>query len=120
MKCKDSIIYPNVPSVTKAACERNDSIPEISAKREAEEINADENQTLEYKPTRNLPVLLNQKELNDLISDPNFSKNEAEILDSRLKEKSLLKKDMKTSYRNRERDLTTFFPVKILSFIVST
>ena len=38
-----------------------------------------------------------QKELNDLIRDRNLSKNEAEILGSRHKEKNLLKTGMKIS-----------------------
>ena len=83
MKCKNSITYLNVPSITKAAYDHNDFIPGNYAKRKAGEINADENQTLEYKLTRKLLELFEQKELNDLIRDLNLSKNKAEILVSR-------------------------------------
>lgn len=97
--------------MTKAASDRKEYLPVNSTKRKAEEINySDENQTMEHEPTRNLPQLFDQKELNDLIRDLNLSKNEAEILGSRLKEKNLLEKDVKIShYRNREKDLTPFF-----------
>ena len=86
LKWKNSIIYTNVPSVTKAAYEHTDSIPGNPAKCKAEGINADGNQTLEYKPTRNLPELFDQKDLNYLIRDLNLSKKKVEILNSRLKE----------------------------------
>ena len=90
--------------MTKAAYDRNDCIPGNYEKRKAEEINADENQTLEYKPTSNFSKLCDQKELDDLIRDLNLSKNEAKILGFRLEEKNLLKKDVKFSYLNREKD----------------
>ena len=48
--------------------------------------------------------------MNDLIRVLNLSKNEAEVLDSRLKKKNLFEKDVKISlYRDREKDLTTYF-----------
>ena len=65
---------------------------------------------MEHEPTRILTQLFDQKGLNDLIRDLNLSQNEAEILGSRLKERNFLKKDVKISfYRNREKDLTTYF-----------
>ena len=45
-----------------------------------------------------------------MIKDLILSKNEAEILGSRLKERNLLKKDVKISlYQNREKDLIAYF-----------
>ena len=87
-KWKDSIIYPNVSSVTKAAYNRKDSISGNFTKLEAEETNYfDKNSTMEHEPTRSLPQLFDQKGLNDLMRDLNLSKNEAEMLGSRLKER---------------------------------
>ena len=55
-KWKDSIIYPNVSSVTKAAYNRKDSISGNFTKRIAEEANySNENRTMEHELTRNLP-----------------------------------------------------------------
>ena len=91
--------------MTEAACNRKDSISGNFTKRKAEETNySDKNQTMQHEPTRNLPRLFNQKGLNDLIE-------ETEILGSRLKERNLLEKDVTIFlYRNREKDLTTYFP----------
>ena len=64
---------------------------------------------MEHGPTRNLLQLFDQNGLNDFMRDLNLSKNEAEILGSRLKERNLLEKDVKISlYRNREKYLTTY------------
>ena len=95
-KWKDSIIYPNVSSVTKATYNPKDSISGNFTKRKSGETNySDENQTMEHEPTRNLPQLFDQKGLNNLIRDLSLSKSEAEILGSRLKERNLLEKDVK-------------------------
>ena len=120
-KWKDSLIYPNVSSVTKAAYNLKDSISGNFTKRFAEETNySNENQTMEHKPTRNLPQLFDQKGLDDLIRHLKLSKNKAEILGSKLKERNFLEKDLKIPlYRNREIDFTTYFLAKIPSFIVT-
>ena len=63
-----------------------------------------------HEPTTNLPQLFDQKGLNDLIRDLNLSKNMAEILGSRLKERNWLGNYVKISlYWNRKKDLTTYF-----------
>ena len=86
---KDSIVYPNVSSVTKAAYNPKYSISGNFTKREAEETNySEENQYMEHEPTRNLPQLFDKKGLNDLIRYLNLSKNEAEILGSRHKKRN--------------------------------
>ena len=57
-KWKDSIIYPNVSSVKKAAYNRKDSISGNFTRRKAEENNySDKNQTMENELTRNLLLL---------------------------------------------------------------
>ena len=71
-KWKDSIIYPYVSSVTKAAYSRKDSISGNFTKRKAEETNySDENQTMEHELTRNFQQLFDEKGLNNLIKDLN-------------------------------------------------
>ena len=90
-KWKDSIIYPNVSSVTKAAYNLKDSILGNFTKRKAKETNYyDENKTMEHESTGNLLQLFDKKGLNDLIRDQNLSKNEAKILGSKLEKRNLL------------------------------
>lgn len=56
------------------------------------------------------PQCFNQEELNDLIRDLNLSKESAELLASRLKEKNLLCRGTNiTFYRKRDKDLLPFF-----------
>ena len=51
-----------------------------------------------------------QNELNDLVRDLNLSKSSAELLASRLKEKSLLSHGTRiTFYRNRHQEFLRFF-----------
>ena len=63
----------------------------------------------EPKRSKKNPILFDQSELNDLIRDRNLSKDKAEILGSRLKEKNLFNENMRISYHNREKDLAKFF-----------
>ena len=97
--------------MTKASYNRKDSISGNFTKCKAEETNySDENQAMEHEPTRNLQQLFDKKGLNDLIRDLNLSKNETEILGSRLKERNLIEKDVKISFhRNRDKDSITYF-----------
>ena len=55
------------------------------------------------------PILFDQAELNDLIRDLNLSKDKSELSGSRLKEKNILNKNVRISYRNREEDLAKSF-----------
>lgn len=58
------------------------------------------------------PKTFTQSELNDLIRDLNLSKDKAELLASRLKQKHLLAKGVAvTHYRSRNHQLTAFFTV---------
>ena len=54
------------------------------------------------KRSKKNPILFVQVELNDLIRNLNLSKNKAELLGSRLKEKNLFNQNVRISYRNRE------------------
>ena len=89
------IIQPNVPSMTKAAYDRNDSIPGNSAKSKAEEINTD-NQT-NISRTETCHNYIRPERIEWFDKGARFIKNEAEFLDSRFEEKKLLKKDVKIS-----------------------
>ena len=97
--------------MTKAACSCKDSISGKFTKRKGKKNNySDENQTMKHETTRNMPQLFDQKGLNYLIRDLNLFHNETEILGSKLKERHLLEKNVKISlYRNREKDLITYF-----------
>ena len=57
-----------------------------------------------------IPKLFTQTDLNDLVRDLDLTKNSAELLASRLKDKNLSALGIVVSfYRNRERDLVQFF-----------
>ena len=65
---------------------------------------------IDYEDDTNEPKLFDQAELSDLIRDLNLSKDESELLASRLKEKNLLKPGTKiTYYRNRDSDFVLCF-----------
>ena len=59
------------------------------------------------------PILFSQKHLNDLIRDLCLSKEKAELLATRLKERNMVERDVKVSYyRKRNRDLSSAFKVE--------
>jgi len=119
-KNKSNIIYPNLPSAIrpiphdpelpvpvpskafKAILNHDTSIDSFGNSS-----NNDENFQLD---TTDAPQLFNQFELNDLVRDLALTKEAAEILGSRLKEKNLLAKGTTFSwYRNREMEFKQFF-----------
>ena len=62
--------------------------------------------------SQSLPQTINQTELNDLIHDLNLSKDQSQILASRLKEKNLLTHGMSVShYKSRKSSFQQFFKV---------
>lgn len=65
----------------------------------------------EFEPsTSSNPHLISQAELNDLVRDLDLSKNQAELLGSRLQGWNLLSPGTKISvFRKRHEDLTRFF-----------
>ena len=59
------------------------------------------------------PILFSQKHLNDLINGLCLSKENAELLASRLKERNMVERDVKVSYYSkRNRDLSPAFKVE--------
>ena len=102
------IIYSGVPSVAKPVFihvpKAENSLGVIENKRLNSEVNGLEPIRLK----KNL-ILFYLAQLNDLIRDLNLSKDKAELLGSRLKEKNLLNENVRIFYRNRKEDLIKFF-----------
>jgi hypothetical protein len=83
-------------------------LPVITSYSEHQEVPASD---IEYKPSGgDSPQPFSQVELNDLTRDLGLSKEAAELLGSRLKEKNLLDKGTSFSwYRNREKEFFKYF-----------
>ncbi|KAF2888518.1 hypothetical protein ILUMI_17655 [Ignelater luminosus] len=66
----------------------------------------------EYAGETSAPQLFSQNELSDLIRDLNLSKQELELLASRLKQKNLLRPRVTiTAYTTREKEILPYFKV---------
>lgn len=119
-KNKSNIIYPNLPSAIRPI-PHDPELPvpipskayetilnhDTSIDSDGNSSNNDEDFQLD---TTDAPQLFNQFELNDLVRDLALTKEAAEILGSRLKEKNLLAKGTTFSwYRNREMEFKQFF-----------
>ena len=64
----------------------------------------------QLKDDRKSPSKFNQLELNDLVRDLGLSKEQSELLASRMKEKGCLEQGVKvTHYRNRDKPLRKYF-----------
>ena len=111
--------YPSLDSAIRPVAHSEDlpvpvftSLPEID---ETEEIPADlsissGDSCSDYEEPSNGPQLFNQSELNDLVRDLCLSKEQSEVLASRLQEKNILDSGTKvTYYRTRESSLLRFF-----------
>lgn len=119
-KNKHTLVYPNLESarIPVLHCEEVPiptftSLPEIESESsctsqdEAGYFLADDNFTPDLS---NEPSLFGQGDLNDLVRDLNLSKQQSEVLASRLKQRALLQPGAKVSfYRNREKDLLPYF-----------
>lgn len=125
-KNRSDISYPSVTSVTmpirgnileasvgrgieeNESMEVNEEIPEPHASTNS----ADGESNLEEVDDENRKAskMFNQQELNDLVRDLGLSKENAELLASRLKEKGLLTKNTKVSfYRKRDEPFRPYF-----------
>lgn len=120
-KSKHKIKYPNLDSAIRPVL-HDDSLPIPQAPSDglssvdddyedcAED--AESSDTDYVADEDSAPEIFTQEELNDLVRDLSLSKDKAELLASRLKQKHLLEKGVKVShYRKRNRDLETFFTV---------
>lgn len=124
-KNKQNIVYPSLDSAIRPV-PHDDSLPiplppsgGLVSMQDGEECsentaghNADSTDP-DYTVDECLePKTFTQAELNDLIRDLNLSKDKAELLASRLKQKHLLARDVNiTYYRKRNLNMTTFFNV---------
>lgn len=115
-KKQKHVKYPDVPSAIKPIPHGPDvPIPEpdvdseSSSAPDGDEMDADASGA--YESTENdRPVPLNQEELNDLTRDLNLSKESAQLLGSRLREKRLLAPETTFFwYRNREKEFRKYF-----------
>lgn len=116
-KTRHRITYPDLDSVTRPE-PHSESVPvpvfkELSSADSGSDSSAfhqDPSRDPDFSHTEKQCEQFNQLELNDLVRDLGLSKELAEVLASRLKEKNLLQKNTHiTFYRNRERNLLPFF-----------
>jgi hypothetical protein len=121
-KNKKKIEYPNLCSAIRPVPHNNNlpvPKPPCNFTENFEDCDMDidssckEDSDYEFIPESTTePQLFSQFELNDLIRDLSLSKDKAELLASRLKEKNLVEKNVKVSlYRKRNFPLTNFFEV---------
>lgn len=124
-KNKNKIVYPNIPSAMRPVPHGEDlpvplapaSWQEISSSEEDCSEAAGSSKDDDFFPEKSSgePHLISQVELNDLVRELYLSKQQAELLASRLKEWNFLEKDTKISYyRNRNKDLMKYFTKKDL------
>jgi hypothetical protein len=118
-KKRKSIIYPSLPSAIRPVL-HDESLPippapsavilSDSSDSDVEKDTAMENDTSFEAPESGEPHLIRQTEMNDLVRDLQLSKNQAELLGSRLQGWNLLATDTKVSlYRTRDVELRKFF-----------
>jgi hypothetical protein len=120
---KDSIQYAKVTSVT-APIPHSDEFPVPKPPLAVTQRNTlidmtmptvGEDETEMYQDSEKLEIqqhFVNQQELNDLVRDIKLSKNDAELLASRMRQWHLLNKDVRVcSFRNRSDEFIKFFTV---------
>ena len=114
---RKSLIHPNLPSALRpvARCDEI-SIPVFKelpdVPNENLDVSFEEEDDLndnDFVPKSSEPILFNQEELSDLISDLNLSKESSELLASRLNDRNLLQQGTKiTFYRTRDDEFLRF------------
>ena len=122
MHKKKTWIYPNLESAIRPVlhCEAVSvptftTLPDIDDEDEVTEdtevlLSVQDYDDCDFEGTSHLPQTFTQGELSDLVRDLNLSKEQAEVLASRLKEKNNLSYGTKvTFYRTRESGLLQFF-----------
>ena len=123
-KQRDKITYPNLDSA-RTPVPHDDSMPPPvphqhgldATDNSADDDNSDGLTSSNYTDSDNTEdfILFSQKHLNDFIRDLCLSKEKAELLALRLKERNMVEKDVKVSYyRKRNRGLSSAFKVEEL------
>lgn len=113
------IKYPNIPSVTQPV-PHSDVVPvprppEILERTSASDSTCDDSENQDvYEDisgtSEKSPQLFEQSELDDLVRDLGLSKESAQLLGSRLKEKNLLARNTHfAQYRHREQEFVQYF-----------
>ena len=111
--------YPDVPSATRPI-QHSSSLPvpmppenfNPSSASDAVQTETDSSATGESED-KNVPHLLTQAALNDLIRDLDLSKDKSELLASRLKQRNLLQEGVCITFaRKRHSDISNFFSMK--------
>ena len=79
----------------------------------AESISLEDIESTYSGTSDNEPHWITQEDLNDLARDLYLSKQQSELLASRLKQWNLVQEDVRiTSFRNRNKDLASFFDME--------
>lgn len=120
-KNKKVILYPNLPSAIRPICHGPD-LPVPKPPKNFDNVvldvtsdsksDSDDHADVEFQcPSENLePKLFNQTELNDLVRDLGLTKEKAEIIGLRLKEKNVLASGtIIYAYRTREQQFSQYF-----------
>lgn len=115
-------IYPDIPSAKRPTLLtspiQQPVLPVLASTSTAvpyqididDKMDEDKSNDPDYIPKVPIKEFFDQNELNDLIRDLNLSKEQSELLASRLKEKKCLAPHTKiTTYRTREKDLLKYF-----------
>lgn len=119
LKNKKDISYPNIQSAIRPVPHGPevpipsppDSLDDIDDDHEplAQQGDSEEDRDC-YDPGTTDPIPFSQSELNDLVRDLGLSKESAEVLGSRLKDKHILAPGTSFSwYRSREKEFVSFF-----------
>ena len=118
-KNRNGIIYPNLDSAIRPV-PHSESLP-VPTRLPGDEVDEDENNTTgdssenmqmdpAYEGPSAEPHLITQPELNDLVRDLGLSKNQSELLGSRLQGWNLLQASTNvTVYRNRDKEFAKYF-----------
>lgn len=122
-KTKSAIQYPNLPSAIRPVS-HSDEVPipvfcsldssDDEGGQCSQDKSSDEDDEYRHPSVDDkTPQLFSQAELNDLVRDLDLSKEAAQLLGSRLKEKNLLAPETTFyMFRTREKDLLQFFKME--------
>lgn len=117
-KNKKKISYPNLDSAIRPVSHGSEipvpqppsNLDDILSESEDSDALASQDESSSDFSVDEGPQLFSQSELNDLVRDLGLSKDAAELLGSRLKNKNLLSSGTSFSwYRHREKEFTQFF-----------
>lgn len=118
-RSKHTVKYPDLPSARRPVS-HSEGLP-VPIAPETINFSDDEESTYaesidddyEASQTSSRPHVLSQGELNDLVRDLQLSKQQAELLGSRLKGWNLLQRETKVCvYRNRHKDFNSYFSLE--------